>query len=428
MSNEQWSNVCERVEACALTGAAAFAAGIPGAEILVNGPIWCYFYGLRYLEYSEYDVGLRLHGSQPDNNAIVYGTEECLTKALERLLSYGSNPEYLFIENSCSISLIGDDTAGIAKKLDLPCPVGTMDCGGLVGGFAEGYSKACLKIIKQFVKPVAQVAPGRINLLGLSDFTYNGRADREELCRILTKAGYTINAVPGGGSRIAELQGICNARLNVVCNEELGLKTAQYLQDKYKQPYIVLGMPYGLQGTKKWLEQLQAVLPCEQLEAVLTEIAATEARLTAWSNELRSVWGSLWFDNVVLSASSTTALCLAQALRSEWLDTSWMTVICQNKIENKYCTLADEVYYSGSDGPGINRVLDQVNDVLVLGSNYETTLLDNRGDCSYVSCNISLPVCDEALMIAYPFAGIRGSAHLLQRIWNAYISTKKKNG
>ena len=101
-------------------------------------------------------------------------------------------------------------------------------------------------------------------------------------------------------------------------------------------PYIVLGTPYGLAGTTQWLEQLQQVLPCTNLAAVLTEIKTTEARLTAWSNELRSVWGFLWFEKVVLSASSTTALCLAQALRSEWLDTGWMTVICQNEIENKY--------------------------------------------------------------------------------------------
>ena len=428
MSNDQWSNVCERVEACALTGAAAFIAGIPGAEILVNGPIWCYFYGLRYLEYSEYDVGLRLHGSQPDNNAIVYGTEECLTTALTRLLSYGSNPEYLFIENSCSISLIGDDTAGIAKKLKLPCPVGTMDCGGLVGGFADGYSKACLKVIKQLAQPVEQVAPGRVNLLGLSNFSYNGRADRREICRILTKAGYTINAVPGSGSGISAIREITNASLNIVCNEELGLQTARYLQDKYGMPYLVLGTPYGLQGTRQWLERLQQVCPCEQLEKVLQEIEMTEARLTAWSNELRSVWGSLWFDNVVVSATSTTALGIAQALRSEWLDTSNLTVICQNKVENKYCTLADAVLYSGKDGLAIGKLFDQVDQLLLLGSNYESTLLDNRGDCSYVSCNISLPVCDEALLIEYPFAGIRGSAHLLQRIWNAYISTKRKNG
>ena len=45
-NNQQWGNICHRVDCCALSGAAAFVAGIPGAEVLVNGPLWCYFYVL----------------------------------------------------------------------------------------------------------------------------------------------------------------------------------------------------------------------------------------------------------------------------------------------------------------------------------------------------------------------------------------------
>ena len=79
----EWGNVCSRVDTCALTGAAAFFTGIKGAEVLVNGPLWCYFYALRHLEKSNSRLGERFHGSQPDNNAVVYGTEECLTDALD---------------------------------------------------------------------------------------------------------------------------------------------------------------------------------------------------------------------------------------------------------------------------------------------------------------------------------------------------------
>ena len=74
-NNQQWGNICHRVDCCALSGAAAFVAGIPGAEVLVNGPLWCYFYALRTLEHVKHDMGERFHNCQPDNNAIVYGTE-----------------------------------------------------------------------------------------------------------------------------------------------------------------------------------------------------------------------------------------------------------------------------------------------------------------------------------------------------------------
>ena len=61
----EWGNVCSRVDTCALTGAAAFFTGIKGAEVLVNGPLWCYFYALRHLEKSNSRLGERFHGSQP---------------------------------------------------------------------------------------------------------------------------------------------------------------------------------------------------------------------------------------------------------------------------------------------------------------------------------------------------------------------------
>ena len=75
-NNQQWGNICHRVDCCALSGAAAFVAGIPGAEVLVNGPLWCYFYALRTLDHVKHDMGERFHNCQPDNNAILYGTEK----------------------------------------------------------------------------------------------------------------------------------------------------------------------------------------------------------------------------------------------------------------------------------------------------------------------------------------------------------------
>ena len=148
MVNGKWENICSRADTCALTGAAAFFAGIPKSEVLVNGPLWCYFYALRHLEHTEYNMAERFHGSQPDNNAIVYGTEKFLLEALESIKKEKQNPDVMLIENSCSLSLIGDDIAGIAKKADLKCPVITMDSGGLNGGFAEGYSKAAIKLLE----------------------------------------------------------------------------------------------------------------------------------------------------------------------------------------------------------------------------------------------------------------------------------------
>ena len=422
-SNNQWGNICHRVDTCALSGAAAFVAGIPEAEVLVNGPLWCYFYALRNLEHAQYDMGERFHNCQPDNNAIVYGTEKYLTKALQRLLDNGRKPKLLLVESSCSLSLIGDDLAGIVRKMNLPYPFLTMDCGGLVGGFAEGYAKAAITFFEKYANQNVEVAPKKINLLGLSDFYYNGVADRKEITRILEKAGYEINAVPGAGSSLEDLQGVGSAGLNVVCNEELGLKLAQYLEKCFGTPYVVAGLPYGTSGTQKWLECINEAMPCENLQAVIDECKAQNERLTAWGNEYRGPWGSLWFDRVVLSAPGTQALCMAQALRSEWADTGELVVICQHELEKQnYCDVADKVLVTGKDCAAIEEVFQNGDNLLLLASSSESSNL-RRKNCKFISTNIAFPSADEVLLTETPFVGIKGAAHMLQRLWNLYISS-----
>lgn len=60
MSEKQgWGNICERVDTCALTGAGAFFAAIDKSEVLINGPLWCYFYALRHLEKARPDMYTR---------------------------------------------------------------------------------------------------------------------------------------------------------------------------------------------------------------------------------------------------------------------------------------------------------------------------------------------------------------------------------
>ena len=393
----EWGNVCSRVDTCALTGAAAFFTGIKGAEVLVNGPLWCYFYALRHLEKSNSRLGERFHGSQPDNNAVVYGTEECLTDALDYIRKNRA-PSILLIENSCSVSLIGDDIEGIAAKAKLPFSVIGMDSGGLRGGFG-------------------------VNLLGATTAYFNGRNDLEEIKRILETANYRVIAVPGAGSELETLQKIPAAQLNIVINEELGLETAKYLKERYGTPYVVAGIPYGLKGTLRWLEKIAEVLPSD-LESVREECVKTQEELLAAVNEARCTWGELWFDKIIVAAPGTTAFCIAQTLREEWADTEKLTVICQNTLKDLRGPVeADEILLAEKDSKKIEQILQQSDNTLILGSSSESSVLLREGK-KFWCCNIAYPVQDEVLLATAPFAGIRGAGHMLQRLWNLKIKAQ----
>lgn len=421
MSDKPWGNICNRVDTCALAGAGAFCAGIPGSEILVNGPLWCYFYALRFLEHADYHMADRFHGSQPDNSAIVYGSESYLTETLKRILEQDRYPELLFVESSCSLSLIGDDLNGIVNKMQLPFPYVAMDCGGIVGGFAEGYIKACKTVLDKFavnVKPVDKT----VNLLGLSDFYYNGKADTAELVRILCKAGYKVNCVPGSGSGLDSLRNIGAAALNIVCHEELGLEIANYLQQRFGTPYINVGVPYGLEGTRNWVKLIDEALPADTLDMVLAECDEQEAFLQSWNNDSRCLWGNIWFDRVIVSMPGTAAACLGNALVREWCDTGHLTIICQNKVEVKgLCQVADEIFFADADSNRITESLNKKGNVLLLGSSSESSVIRRSNNKELVSLNMAFPATEQILLTDSPYMGIKGSAHMLERIWNSFI-------
>ena len=57
--------------------------GTAYAFMLINGPLWCYFYAMKYVE--DYDASAlrRFHCTQPEGNALVYGTEKDLLAGLD---------------------------------------------------------------------------------------------------------------------------------------------------------------------------------------------------------------------------------------------------------------------------------------------------------------------------------------------------------
>lgn len=427
VKQEQWGDVCQRVMTCALTGAAAFCTGIPGAQIIANGPLWCYFYALRHLEKSDSRIAERFTGTQPDNNAVIYGTEACLK---EELLRRKKMPpaSMLLIENSCAVSLIGDDVTGIAKEVGLSYPVVCLDSGGLKGGFAEGYSitgKRCLESLN--LEPRGKVQPQTVNILGMSPAYYNGDNDLQELKRLLHLCGYEVLACPGAGSTVEEIRQLTRAAFNVVLHEELGMGMAVYLQTVYDMPYKSAGIPFGCAGTLDWLKEIcgRELLS----ETVKSEAATVTNKICKAVNELHLTWGESWFDQIMISAPATMALSLGIALRREWFDTENLTVIAQGKDVSlelrEKMSAEDEIdafFKVDEEGQAVRQAYLQMQSGLLLGSSEEKMLLLKRENNNVACVQITYPVLDELLLTDVPFVGLRGALHMVQRIWNAKMA------
>lgn len=421
---EQWGDVCTQVNTCALTGAAAFFAGIPDAAIVANGPLWCYFYALRYLEKPCSGVAKRFFGTQPDNNAVVYGTEECLLEVLQSIRQ-SSRPSVLLIENSCSVSLIGDDIAGIAAQADMPCPVVCIDSGGLTGGFWEGYRSAAKAYFE--VMPLQKrgiVEPNTVNLLGCTPAYYNAENDLQELKRMLGLAGYKILACPGAGSSTGEIAAMTQAELNVVIHAELGLNLAQYLQQEYGMPYLSLLPPYGMESSLNWLKTIGQRMSTgdQSLHTIKREADRINQRLRTATREMQRLWGEPRFERTLLAAPSSVALSMAQALCSEWIATGSLTAVLHDGMSYPAPDCIDTILDGQRDSQAIEGQLANMAAGLLLASGQEKAILQRQAVTEVACQNISLPVYDEIILHDRPFMGLCGSYHMVERLWNQYMS------
>ena len=449
MRDNDFKTSCHHMSTCALTGASAFFDAIPGSFMLINGPLWCYFYAVKYVE--DYDASAlrRFHCTQPEGNALVYGTEKDLLAGLE-FVKTNFTPERIFILNNCSVSLVGDDIAGIAAKAELPCPVYAADCGGIAGDFAEGYEIALLRVIEEVKKnaktkrDLADVSEANsentteanvseninpetvdtkpsVNLLGLSPTYFRGEEDIKEIRRILETAGYHINAIPGGGSAWDEIMELPQADLNLVFRDELALKAARELETEFGTPYLSVGMPYGIAGTLRWLDTINAALPAKNTEAIRQEAEAVNARLQFRSSNMQSLWGPLWFDNILIAAPPSEAAGIAEAVRGEWADTSNLVIhfTQDTPLRPKAAT---KICIAGKDDAAMKETFENWTGGLVIGSSLETSRLV-RLKKPFVNCNIVLPSYHEIIATDSPLCGIRGAAYLFERIWNAKLNS-----
>lgn len=448
MRDNDFKTSCHHMSTCALTGASAFFDAIPGSFMLINGPLWCYFYAMKYVE--DYDASAlrRFHCTQPEGNALVYGTEKDLLAGLD-FVKANFTPERIFILNNCSVSLVGDDIAGITAKAELPYPVYAADCGGIAGDFAEGYEIALLRVIAEVKKnaeakrDLADVSEANsknadeakvsenlnletidckpsVNLLGLSPTYFRGEEDIKEIRRILEMAGYHINAIPGGGSAWSEIMRLPQADLNLVLRDELALKAAKELQAEFGTPYLSVGMPYGIQGTLRWLDTINAVLPAKNREAIRQEAEAVNARLQFRSSNMQSLWGPLWFENILIAAPPSEAAGIAESVRGEWADTGNLVIhFTQDTALRPQA--ATKICIAGKDDTAMKETFENWSGGLVMGSSLEASRLV-RLKKPFVNCNIVLPAYHEIIATDSPLCGIRGAAYLFERIWNAKLS------
>lgn len=280
--------------------------GVSRSVVLINGPTGCKFYHasisdnqtIRQFEFDPLNYPEKWYFGQPrvpctylDSGDYIYGSKDKLTEALEFFRDNVSF-ELLCIVNSPGAALIGDDLRGIAGQIIPDKPVIVIETPGFSSDICTGYEAAAIELFKQIPIPEpARLEPKTVNILGLSIFHKYYAGDIAELKRLMELCSISVNCVICADCDVESIRSVPGAALNIVIHPEYGVKTAQYLKERYGTPlYICDGPPVGFAATEKLMGDLCAILDGD-ISPFSHDSGRARARVYSYISKINSLTG-----------------------------------------------------------------------------------------------------------------------------------------
>ncbi len=205
-----------------------------------------------------------LYATHLNENDIALGSTDRLLDAVRNVIQKDA-PQAVFLLPSSVPEIIGTDLGALARELGglyPEVPVMAFGKGGFHEDAGRGVEEALAVLARELsLAPDRQpdrdrkAESGTFNIIGSCADRFRFRAEAAELERLMWGAfGMKPQCVMTAGASVEELRTLGAASLNLAVREE-AVAAAGWLKDNHATPYV-LGCPYGIEGTTRWLVQV----------------------------------------------------------------------------------------------------------------------------------------------------------------------------
>lgn len=230
-------------------------------------------------------------------------------------------PQAMIVGASCTGSLIQDDPGGLARALNLPIPVVTVDLPAYQRKENWGAAETFYQLVRAIAGPSAP-APGtkrparaegvrpRCNLLGPTALGFRHRDDVTEIKALLAELGIDVSVTAPMGSSPADLARLGDADFNVVLYPEIASQAASWLQRSFDQPFTKT-IPIGVSATRDFIKEVASLAGIHSSAA----IGRLNSRLPWYSRSVDSTY--LTGKRVFIFGDATHAVAAAHIASDE---------------------------------------------------------------------------------------------------------------
>jgi light-independent protochlorophyllide reductase subunit B len=265
-----------------------------------------------------------------------------------------------------------------------------------------------------------------VNILGISTLGFHNNHDCTELKRLMADLGIEVNEIIPEGASVHNLKNLPKAWFNLVPYRELGLMSAQYLEQEFGTPYIDI-TPIGVVETARCIRKIQDVINAQGAKVDYT-VDYNDYIENQTLNVSQAAWFSRSIDcqnltgkKAVVYGDSTHAAAITKVLSREMgIHVVWAGTFCKYDEEwfreqvSGYC---DEVLITDDHGV-VGDAVARVEPSAIFGTQMERHV----GKRLDIPCGvISSPIHVQNFPIGYkPFVGYEGTNQLVDLIYNSF--------
>lgn len=165
-------------------------------------------------------------------------------------------PKFIALCGTPIPMMIGTDFEAICsiieKRTGIPClPVKTNG----MNTYVKGASEAFYKLARRFVKDSEKTDSLSVNILGVTPLDFSVNGGHESIKNALSERGIEVLSCWAMGDDLEKISASAAARVNLVASL-CGLKTAEYMKEKFGTPYVV-ARPCGKKLTDRICEDIR---------------------------------------------------------------------------------------------------------------------------------------------------------------------------
>nr|YP_009314962.1 Protochlorophyllide reductase subunit B [Scinaia undulata]SCW23417.1 Protochlorophyllide reductase subunit B [Scinaia undulata] len=366
-----------------------------------------------------------------DRHVLARGSQEKVINNITRK-DKEVKPDLVVLTPTCTSSILQEDLQNFVNRasLDSQADIILADVNHYRVNELQASDRTLEQIVSFYISKArkakvlntTKTTRPSVNIIGILSLGFHGQHDLIELKRLFEDLDIEINQIIPESASVNDLRLLPRAWFNFVPYREVGLLTAQYLQQELDMPFIDT-TPMGLTDIGHFVQSIQSLLNTFGINKDYESYLQYQTRHTS-----QAAWFSKSIDcqnltgkTAIVFGDSTHAAAMTQILVLEMnIRVLWAGTYCINDADwfrSRVQSLCSEIVIT-DDHNLIGDMIARTEPNAIFGTQMERHI----GKRLNIPCGvISSPVHIQNFPLSYkPFLGFEGTNQIADLVYNSF--------